>query len=307
MSLARRNNKAASRMDRHILFFLSNPSMDLSALQAVAKTLERSLDSLGFWLFAFTALVVVGLIVEYRYEVAEFWEEVRRPAAMFPWHKFWAIAGGIMVTVGVAGELIVGIKSSRKEGALRTINHGIEALLTNQASENDKEAKRLEAVAEQERLARVKLEKEIMPRNLDELAQKKVAGELKQFAKSLSGRKVEVDSYVADAEGIVFSLELKDVLTKAGIVVDPFIGRIMPIGLPDDGILVTGPPADEPFMRTFCNSVYIELSKTTPGFTDITSMWDAKFDRVRVLVGVKPMPGMPRLRTQKITPTKRGN
>jgi hypothetical protein len=92
--------------------------------------------------------VVIGLIAEYRHEVAEFWEEVRRPAAVFPWQKFWAIAGGVLVTVGVAGELIVGIKASRKEGDLRTINHQSENLLREKASKNEKDAAQLRKDAE---------------------------------------------------------------------------------------------------------------------------------------------------------------
>jgi hypothetical protein len=200
--------------DRHILFFLSSVSMDLSALQAAAKDLESSLDSLGFWLFASTAIVVIDLIVEYRQEVVEFWEEVRRPAAMFPWHKFWAITGGILVTVGVAGELIVGIKASRRESDLRTINHQIEGLLTDQASENNREARQLEEVAEGERLTRIKLEKEIAPRTLDDAAREQMGKDLSKFSSHFSGRKVKVSSYSGDAEGIVFSLEIIDAGTS---------------------------------------------------------------------------------------------
>jgi hypothetical protein len=185
MSLARRSSKAAARMPKHRLFFLSNLSIDLSALQATAKALERSLDSLGFCLFVFTALVVVGLIAEYRHDVVDFWEEVRRPAAMFPWPKFWAIAGGILVTGGVAGELIVGIRASRKESDLRTFSHQIEALLTDKASKNEMEAAQLRKEAEDEAFARATLEAEFVkeePRfTLLRWRRPYITGKLKRF------------------------------------------------------------------------------------------------------------------------------
>jgi hypothetical protein len=45
--------------------------MDLSAPLNTINALEKSLDSLGSWLFFWTALVVIGLIVEYWHEIPE--------------------------------------------------------------------------------------------------------------------------------------------------------------------------------------------------------------------------------------------
>ena len=199
--------------------------MDLSALERAAKDLEGSLDSLGFWLFFSTALVVIGLIAEYRHDVIEFWEEVRRPAAMFPWPKFWAIAGGILVTVGVAGELIVGIKASRKESDLRTINHQIEGLLTDKASENDKEAKRLGKEAEQlrkdaeaEHLARVTIEARVAWRRLDDKRKSELASKLGDFSNSVGASFWFLGS---DIEAETFADDMAEALKLSHVVVQP--------------------------------------------------------------------------------------
>jgi len=61
--------------------------------------------------------------------------------ASFPWDKFTALAGGILVTMGVAGELLVTNKASSVETQLRENSHKIEALLTKEAGDAATSAK----------------------------------------------------------------------------------------------------------------------------------------------------------------------
>src|ERR1035441_9373873 len=103
--------------------------MDPSALETVSRSLESSLDLLGVMLLAATCLVVIGLVLEYWHEIKDFWVYWRWPMAAFPWNKFAAISGGILVTLGVAGELAFTYIASRKESQLRENNHRIEELL----------------------------------------------------------------------------------------------------------------------------------------------------------------------------------
>jgi len=107
--------------------------MDLSALEGISRALERSLDFWGLMLLLATAVVVIGLVVEYWHDVQEFWMRLTWPMAAFPWDKFTALAGGILVTIGVAGELLVTYKASSAETRLRENSHKIEGLLTQQA------------------------------------------------------------------------------------------------------------------------------------------------------------------------------
>ncbi|HME34965.1 MAG TPA: hypothetical protein VKF84_06980 [Candidatus Sulfotelmatobacter sp.] len=115
--------------------------MELSALESISKALEKSLDFWGLMLLFFTALVVVGLVVEYWHDVQEFWTRLTWPMASFPWDKFTALAGGILVTIGVAGELLVTYKASLVETQLRENSHKIETLLTQEAGDAATSAK----------------------------------------------------------------------------------------------------------------------------------------------------------------------
>ncbi len=114
--------------------------MDLSALESISKALEKSLDFWGLVLLLATALVVIGLVVEYWHDAKEFWIIVRWPMAAFPWDKFKTLVGGILVTIGVALELISTYKASRVETQLRENSHRIEAFLTQQVGDAAKSA-----------------------------------------------------------------------------------------------------------------------------------------------------------------------
>ena len=109
--------------------------MDLPTLETAIKALEKSLDSLGVWLLVWTALVVVGLIVEFAEDLRELITE--RP---FKWRLLRTMVGGLLITIGVAGELFVQFRASKVETELRTNSHEIEAQLNKQAAEaNGKE------------------------------------------------------------------------------------------------------------------------------------------------------------------------
>jgi len=115
--------------------------MDLSALENISKALEQSLDFWGLMLLLATALVVIGLVVEYWHDVQDFWVRLTWPMASFPWDKFTALVGGILVTMGVAGELFVTYKASSVETKLRENSHKIETLLTQEAGDAATSAK----------------------------------------------------------------------------------------------------------------------------------------------------------------------
>jgi len=73
----------------------------------VSQPVDRT-SATGCWLTCFTALVVIGLILEYRKDVIELFRS-------FEWPKLGSVIGGILVTVGVAGELFVGFLASNIE------------------------------------------------------------------------------------------------------------------------------------------------------------------------------------------------
>jgi hypothetical protein len=136
--------------------------MDLSALESISKAREESLDFWGLMLLLATALVVIGLVVEYWHDVQEFWVRLTWPMASFPWDKFTALAGGILVTIGVAGELLVTYKASRVETQLRENSHRIETFLTQQAGDAATSAKTAHEEADA-----VKLGADVIQKRLD--------------------------------------------------------------------------------------------------------------------------------------------
>jgi len=104
--------------------------MDLTALERAISDLERSLDSLTVWLFISTLLVVIGLVVEYWHDVKDLF--MSRP---FNRKLFQTIVGGILITVGVTGEMTVQFMASKVETDLRSKSHQIEAQLNKEAGE----------------------------------------------------------------------------------------------------------------------------------------------------------------------------
>jgi hypothetical protein len=166
------------------------------------------------------------------------------------------------------------------------------------AAANEEEAARLGKAAEDEKLARVKIEKQLAPRTLNDSDRQTISQQLRPFAPSFSGRKVKVSSYTGDAEGIVFSLEIIDILTRAGIDVEPIVGRAMSVGLVDMGVRVTGPIADEMFIRSLLTGIRAHLD------TSLRGEWGPKYTEVNIEVGVKPVAGLPDV-TQAVTAAPR--
>jgi hypothetical protein len=109
--------------------------MDIPGLEGSIKSLENTLDAVGFWLTISTFVVVVGLIVEYWHEVSALIKQFRiRPP--FPWKTLMTMLGGVLVTIGVTGELWFQSNGSRIEEELRSKNHQVVAILSKQTEDS---------------------------------------------------------------------------------------------------------------------------------------------------------------------------
>jgi hypothetical protein len=109
--------------------------MDFAELERRILSLEQSLDSFEFWLAFSTLMVVVGLVLEYWYDVKRLVQE--RP---FHWRALQEILGALLVTAGVAGELLIQFRASKIETDLRSTNHKVETLLRTAAAESIEKA-----------------------------------------------------------------------------------------------------------------------------------------------------------------------
>lgn len=219
----------------------SNPnnlrrSMGLSALQRSVKAFEISLDSIETWLTIATFFVVVGLLVEYWFplrQLMEEWVHWRRKKALFPRKLVMEMIGGVLVTLGVAGELYFQFRSSTVEGLIRSDTHQIEALLNKQASDannraakaskdasdaseraskNEREAARLTKDAEDERMARIQLAASISWRTPDRALISQLSQPLRQFA----GQRYAFVSDFSDPERTTVLSWLGMLLGRAG-------------------------------------------------------------------------------------------
>jgi hypothetical protein len=110
---------------------------DISALQNEITKLEGSLDHLEIWLMWATGFVVVGLIVEYFHDLPHAWRLLQRK---WSFKSFFVILGGVLITLGVGGELLVQTLSARKASELRTKNNQAFAVLNDEAAQARKDA-----------------------------------------------------------------------------------------------------------------------------------------------------------------------
>src|SRR5580658_5391265 len=96
-----------------------NQPVDIVALQDSIKGLEHNLDRLEFWLSLATGLVVLGLVLEYLFEIPHAIRLLKRKWACKP---LLIMLGGILITLGVAGELVVQFLASSDATTLRKAN-----------------------------------------------------------------------------------------------------------------------------------------------------------------------------------------
>jgi hypothetical protein len=169
-----------------------------SDLERVSRSLEHRLDLFGELLLLSTLAVLIGLVVEYWDPIHEFIEELGRPAAAFPWRRLKELVGGILITLGVAGELAFTYFAARIETALRINNAKIVGLLNNTAAEAEKKAAEATDRASQADLKRVELENRIAdifgPRRLTAEQSARITGKLA----ALRGVKIDVYALAVD-------------------------------------------------------------------------------------------------------------
>jgi hypothetical protein len=284
--------------------------------ELVRTDLQELRDSYFYWLLVSTGVVILGVLLEgpeLVWEVREVFRERRFPKnteLLTPisehhtpaWIISISLAGWLLVSLGVAGEGIFEGYVSAADGLLQTFNNALLSDTSDRASTAEITAKAFESqiadanaraavaaqTAEGEKLARVKLEKQIQPRTINQADREKLGGELRKFASTLRGRKVKMASDIGDAEGMLFSLEISDILTRAGIdVEDAGLGRVQAIGGVDMGAKITGPLADKEFIRSLAQGL------ATHANTGIKGEWKATYPEIRILVGVKPIAGLP--------------
>jgi hypothetical protein len=101
----------------------------LKGFNATRDALQSSYDSIENWLFFFTALVVVGLVIEYRGGLKKLLTEWP-----IDWPHAATMIGAILVVIGVAGELLEEVRASSVEGKLQRNGGDAQQLLYQEAA-----------------------------------------------------------------------------------------------------------------------------------------------------------------------------
>src|SRR5262245_3438461 len=154
-------------------------------------------DRLEFCLIIAGVMVVGGLVLEYWRDIATAFKTRPRPSA--------ATIGGVLVTAGVFLEVVLGIFIAKTAKALERIaNMGIAEANLRAAEANRK--------AEEEKLARVKLEQQTAIRDLTEEETMALTKNLSTF----SGQHAVVDVFPALFESAAITRQLIGVLVNAG-------------------------------------------------------------------------------------------
>jgi len=202
----------------HLIQTASSLPTDASALESAISALESAITALdsssGLWetlAWVFTGAVVIGVAIEVRVIVLEHrdamteWRRgiVRPPDRPSRSLFLWGLVGSILVALGVAGELGVGIKVTLINGALRTKNAELRrksdqliALLHVEAQEAQKTAGEANERAEG-------MKEALAPRRLTEQQELAIGKSLRSFKGQLAqmvydGNSSEAQTFAID-------------------------------------------------------------------------------------------------------------
>lgn len=182
---------------------------------AIRSALESWADRLSHWTVAYTAIVVLGLAIEYLPEITYFLKACVAETVR-PHSEQLRQFGGLLVIVGVAGELLVAVRAARVETDLREESNSAVARAHERAATAEK-------IAAEANLARFKIESQLFkPHVLTEEAT--IA--LREILNAYSGTKrVDVfmfDSHMTDVSALANSINA--VFSSAGWKSNLWIG-----------------------------------------------------------------------------------
>jgi hypothetical protein len=247
---------------------------------------------------------VFVVIKEHSHALSEYrrgW--IRSPLKPTLWDLGLGLAGGILVAIGVAGELGIDFKAAAVEGELRNANRSLAGLLNTEIARL-----RLETAKANERSAR--LQSLMGPRTLTEEQQQIIVARLSKFPHT------EVDLFVFEGdewtrfESLAFASLLSSVMDKARFETRVLWGAPCNILRPLVGITVLAKPEASPQERTIANEIREALGDSVdlayfPQDAPDCIAFSSGLERnkpprghaanIKIIIGSKPpaMPGRP--------------
>lgn len=211
----------------HLLHFASSLPIDTSSLESSISALESDISALEsrikslespsvpweIWLAVSTGAVIVGLLMEYwviwrahRDEMEAFGRGIIRPPdrPLFRAYLF-ELASVTLITLGVFGELAIGLKIASINSSFRDLDIQLRSKNAELRSKSDQLVGRLNKEAEDERSARVQIEKSIEWRYLSD-------GAKQALCRILPPQTIAVETFVVtnwdDPEPALFADEI---------------------------------------------------------------------------------------------------
>jgi hypothetical protein len=198
---------------------------------------EEFWSSFGFW------MLVVGLVGD----VAVLTIPKHRDRLEKVLSAFFTI----VIIVGVAIERKADNEISRKTDVKMATLARDAARFEKEAADAGERAAKAEKATEDEKIARLKLEKQIAPRRLPKEQREAVAAALTKF----KGRVVRVISLSMDVESDILAAQIIIALRRAGISVEDLRGKFSVMGGSPIGITINGPIGDQDLVKALVDSL----------------------------------------------------
>jgi hypothetical protein len=285
----------------------------ISALEAAIRALDSSSIPWERSVWGFTALVVIGVAIEFWVIWREYDNELDawalahfgilwtlpRPSKL----KFiLEICSVVLVVTGVAGELWAGVRITSINGKLRGINAELQSKGDELRSKNDQllalvtqQATQLRKEAEAEHLKRAEIEAKVAWRRLNDREQSDLAAKLGTFPPNSEGASFWYTA--GDTESATFATDLANSLKMAHVVVSPPSGAMImresgkfgdPIKPLEYGVSVL--PTKDDASQKLANRLIEELKQR--GFDSFRRkdppFRDSKFPMVEMFVWPRP-------------------
>jgi hypothetical protein len=246
-------------------------------MSAAFTTNPELWSSLGFW------MLVAGLVGDVAVlTIPKHWDRFEKILSAF---FTIVIIAGVAIEHRADSDIsratdikIAGLERDAAEFKQKAADAGVVA---SQAVER---AAKAEKATEDERIERLKLEKQVAPRRLTAEQQNAIADSLKQF----KGRKVNLVSYSLDVEAGILAYQIKPALQRAGLLVDDKISQFLTAG---PGILlgihINGPLVEKEFVMALANSLTKNGKLLFSGIR-ADSFPGADAAQVNIFVGAKP-------------------
>jgi len=313
-----------------IIIFVRASSWAMSTSTFVSGTLDalvradfENFRDLWFWWLLFSsAVVALGVTLEGPEVVHEFMSSIRGlpNGKTPPWIKFLGSIGWILIVLGLVGEGISENFVSKADGLVQTFN-AIELAATERqlgevnltAAQANERAAQANKEAEDEKIARAKIEAAVAWRQLSEKDKHDIGSALTGF-KSLAAASVWFNASSTEAE--MFADDIAAALRIGDIVVQPPTGIVEikgggkfggPINSPLTGVTVQS--TNDEGARKFAALLIAELNRRGFDATRQTnpSFGNGKFPQI--WVNVEPRPKGPqgeyKLRAEQVAEQKK--